>query len=112
MDENARADGAAVGLYAFQFHLDPICLAAEVVPQERWRLVHVDDEYVDVTIIIEISKGAAPAAMRGGYSETCGVNKLFENTLAQISEYRAWRFIRVLGKPAFDFRVNVTGDHE
>ena len=108
MDQNAGADGAAVGLHAFEFHFEPICLAAEVVPQERRGLVQVDDEYVQVAIIIEVAKGTATAAVRGGYSRASGVDEFFKHTLAQISEYRARRFVWVLRKLVFDFGINMT----
>ena len=63
MDQHAGTDGAPVGLYAFQLHLEPVGFPRDVIPQQRRRLVKIDNQHIHVTIVVEISEGASTAAM-------------------------------------------------
>ena len=64
MSDDASSDCAAVRLHALQLNLEPVLLAVQIVSQQRWRLVHVDDQHVDVAVIVEVAEGAAAAAVR------------------------------------------------
>ena len=70
VDKHPGSNGASIGLYAFQFHFDPIGLAGEVIAQERGRLVEIDDQNVDVPVVVEVSKRASPTAVWRRYTGT------------------------------------------
>src|SRR5690349_10768987 len=79
--QNSSPDRAAIGFYPLELDFDPVCLAGEVVSQQRRRFVEVDDDDVDVAVIIEVSEGAAAAAMQGCNTGTRFSNQLFEYAL-------------------------------
>ena len=79
--QNSSPDRAAIGFYALELDFDPVCLASEVVSQQRWRFIEIDDDHVDVAIIIEVSESATAAAMQGGNTGTRFCNQLFKYAL-------------------------------
>src|SRR5262249_29699919 len=111
-DNHARPNRAAIRLYPSQLNLDPIRLAAEVVPQQGWRFVEVNDEHIQIAIIVEVSESAAPATVWCGDAGAGGLDQLFENPLAKISENSAWGFVGILWKLPSSFRINVARNHE
>jgi len=112
MDQHPSTNGAAIGFYALQFHLDPIGLTAKVIAQERGRFIEIDDEYVDIAVIVEVSEGTSPATVCCRDARTCLLDELFENPAAQIPKDNARCFEGVLCQGSFDLRVNVAGNHE
>ena len=53
-------DRAPVGLGSNQLDLEPVGSAGKVVPQQRGRLVEIDDENVDIPVIVEVPRKAQP----------------------------------------------------
>jgi hypothetical protein len=43
-------------------------IASYVIPEQGGRFIEIDDKNIDVTIVVEIPKGASAAAVRRGYS--------------------------------------------
>src|SRR5258708_38256662 len=60
-EEHGRADGAAVTFSSLEANLDPVIPGGCVVAQQGRRFVPVHDENVDVAVIVEVPKCAAPA---------------------------------------------------
>ena len=58
--------------------------ARHVVPQQRRRLVHVHDHYVNITIIIEVAERATAARMRNFQIWSCYSDQLLEPAVSQI----------------------------
>src|SRR5207302_753773 len=58
---NASADGSAIALCADQLDLDPILLVAAIVAKQRRRVVHVQNQRVDIAIVVVIAEGRAAA---------------------------------------------------
>jgi hypothetical protein len=58
-------------------------ITAQVISQKRRRLIQVDDQNIQVTIIVEVSERASPAGMcgRDAWSR---VVQFFECAIAQI----------------------------
>ena len=111
-DQHSRANCATVRLDALQFHLDPLLLSGQVISQQRWGLVQIDHKNVQVSVVIEISEGAAPAAMGFGDTRASLFHQFFEGPIAEVPKYSARCLVRVLWQLALDLRVNVTRDHE
>jgi hypothetical protein len=79
MHENSGSDGTPVGLYAFQFHLDPIIsLAAEIIAQQRGRFIQIDDEDVYIPVVVEVSKSASPATVGRRHSRARLLDEFFK----------------------------------
>src|SRR5258708_36326867 len=60
-EEHGRADGAAVTFSSLEANLDPVIPGGCVVAQQGRRFVPGHDENVDVAVIVEVPKCAAPA---------------------------------------------------
>src|ERR1039458_3329137 len=57
-DACTGADGCAITLGAEQFEGNPIVLVAAVVAQERWVVVHVEDQHIKTAIVIIVAESA------------------------------------------------------
>src|SRR5258708_7722450 len=113
MDENSGSNGTAVGLHALQFHLDPmISLAAEVIAQQRRRLVQINDQDVDIPIVVEVSKSASPTTVGRRYARARLLDEFFKDAVAQIPKNGARCFVGILRESSFHLRVNMAGNHE
>ena len=66
--QHPRSNRAAVGFHSFEFHLDPVLFSLDVISQQGWRFIHIDDEDVEISVIIEISEGAAAARVSIGHA--------------------------------------------
>jgi hypothetical protein len=112
MDENTGSNGASVGLNPLKLNLDPIGISAYIVAQQGRRFVQVYDQDIDVTVVIEVPKRTSPAAMGRGNAGAGRVDEFFKGLIAEVTKNGAWSLVRILAKLSFDFRVNVTGNHE
>src|SRR6266478_3919618 len=112
MDKHPGSNGASIGLYTFQFHFDPVGLPAEVIAQQRRRLVEIDDQYVDIPVVVEVSESASPAAVCRRYTRARRLNEFFENAFAQVSKDGARCFVGVLRQRSFHLGVNMPGNHK
>ena len=84
--DHARADGAAVRLHAHQQDLQPVAASGDVVPQQRRRFVHVDDDHVHVAIVVEIAECATPARVRRRHAGARFLDELLEPAVAEVAE--------------------------
>ena len=92
VDENSGSSGAAIGLYALQLHLDPVRLAAQVIAQQRRRLVEINDQYVDIPVVVEVPKSASSTTVGLRNARAGLLEEFFENALCPDSERRRAAF--------------------
>src|SRR5436309_6906994 len=95
---HAGSNRAAVRFHSDQLDLQPMVVASQIVAQQRWRLVEVDDQDIDIAVVIEIAECAPPAAMGFGYRGACGATQLFESAATQIAKDHTWRVHRISRK--------------
>ena len=62
-DRYSRPDRTAIAAHANQLNFQPMPVSRKIVAQQRWRLVHIPDKDVDVSVIVEIPERAAAARM-------------------------------------------------
>ena len=67
-DQRTGADSASVGFGGIQLHLEPAVIPFDVIAQERRWLVEVDDQNIEIAIVVEVTEGAAAAAVGGAYA--------------------------------------------
>src|SRR5258705_8065895 len=60
------ANRAAIASHSNQQDFQPVVSARQIISQQRWWLVHVPHEDVDVAIIVEIPESAAAAGVNIG----------------------------------------------
>src|ERR1700748_153556 len=87
-----------------------MAIAGDVVPQQGWWFIKVDDHHVYITVIVEIAKRAPSAAVGGSNTRTGLIHEFFEFAAAEIPENETRRFQRKLWKPGFNFRIYGSGD--
>src|SRR4029077_10814428 len=80
---DTSADGRSVRARPHALDHDPIVLVAAIVAQQRGRPIQVVDDYVDITIVVEIPKGAAASQIldSNGWSGLPG--NVFEMTVSK-----------------------------
>src|ERR1019366_631227 len=67
-DQRAGADGAAVGFGGVQLELEPAVVPFDVIAEQRRWFVEVDDQNIEIAIVVEVTEGAAAAAVGGAYA--------------------------------------------
>src|SRR5208283_3649764 len=83
----------------------------QVVAQQRWRLVHIYDQNIQIAVVVDITECAAAARMRRGHTRT-GIGNLFEGAVAKVPEQKSGRLVRVLRQELLNLRVDASGDQE
>src|SRR5205807_8869325 len=104
------ADRGAVALSPNQLDLDPVVLVAAVVAQERGRIVHVQNQDVDVAVIVIVAEGGAPAGEALADPRTYPGGYVLELPVAQVPIHQAWHLERGVEVGLVDFRVDVAVD--
>src|ERR1700687_3760520 len=112
VDKHPGSNGASIGLYAFQFHFAPVGLTVEVIAQKRGRLVEIDDQYVDISVVVEVSESASSTTVCRRYTRTSLLDEFLERTLAQVPINGARCFIGVLWQCSFNLGINMAGNHK
>src|ERR1700712_3455989 len=69
-DHDPRSNRAAIRFGPDEEHFKPIQLALEVVSKQGRGFVQIDDYHIDVSVVVEITKGAASTAMCCGNPRT------------------------------------------
>src|SRR5258708_28367963 len=87
-------------------------LPAEVIAQQRRRLVEIDNQDVDIPVVVEVSKRASPTTVCRRYTRTSLLDEFFENALAQVPKNDPRCFIGVLRQYSFNLGVNMAGNHK
>src|SRR5208283_943426 len=79
-----------------KLQLQPVMLSFQIVSQQRRRLVHIQDQNVQVSIVVEIAEYAA-AARVWSRNTRAGIGNLLKGSVTQVSEEDARRFIGICG---------------
>src|SRR5581483_3175424 len=109
---HAGADGAPVRLGSHTLHLQPAILRWGVVAQERRRLIHVDDDHIDVAIVIEVPECRSAAGP--GLCNHCAARgrDVGKTSVPQISVENLPLLEGKVQFLAVDLREDVTVAHE
>src|SRR6266481_10053738 len=84
-----RANRASIRLRPFEPDPDPMVLRLQIVAQQRWGLVHIHNQHVDVAIVVEVSEGCAPARFAFQYPTPAEVADIFEPLSREVTIYQA-----------------------
>src|SRR5580658_8366642 len=86
-------------------------VSLHVVPQKRWRLIHIYDQHVEITIIIKITERTATTGVPGGKpGPTLGYS--LKTSISQISQGCSRTLVRILRKLFFKLRINAARNEE
>ncbi len=86
--------------------------AVGVVAQQRWRLIHIDDQNVDVTIVVEVSKGAATAGVKCRDAGSRFIDQFLKPAAPKIAEHEPRRFPRIVRQLLLNAGIHVSGDQK
>ncbi len=112
MGDHASPDGASVGFDALQFHFNPALLRVNIIAQQRRRLVHIHDQDVHVAVVIEVSKSAPPAAVRGCDSCSGLCRQFFKGAVPEIAKQNSRCLVGILREFSLNLRINAPGHDE
>ena len=62
-NSHPRSNGCSIALGAHELDLDPVLLVAPVIAQERWQIVHIQNQRIHVAVIVVVSE-SRPAARK------------------------------------------------
>src|SRR3954463_5145499 len=111
-DPHAPADGASIRFRANTFHLQPVIFRGAVISQQRRRFVHIDDDYVDVAIIIEVPESRTAAGARLGNDGASLGGDVGEASIPQVSVENPPLLKRKVELPGIDFGEYVAVRHK
>src|ERR1035437_198624 len=106
------ANRTAVGGNPDQQDLQPVIGPANVIAQQRRRLVEIHHQDVDVAVVIEIAESHSPAAMRLGDAGPRQVAQFFEFAVSQIAKNHAGRLVGGIRRLLFHFGIDHAGGEE
>jgi len=107
-----RPNRAAVRFRALQLHLQPVPASRHIVPQQRGRLIEIDDHHVHIPVVIEIAERAPAAGVRRRHARTGAVHQLLELPATQISKDHPRRLVGIRGNLRLQFRINAPSGEE
>ena len=102
-----RSNGCAITLGAHQLDLDPVLFVAPVIAQERWQIVHIQNQRIHVAIVVIVSEGRASAGKMFGDARPHLCRNIFEASIAKILVDQTWIFESLIEMVIIDLRVNM-----
>src|SRR5215467_8368544 len=107
-DTDPSAYATAVGANSKRFDHQPTVLVATVVSKQAGSIVHIVDEDIQVTIVVEVAEGNSS---RRACQLDCGTGSrrnVFEPAVAEIAIKNLWLSKRSIHSGSFDFRIHMT----
>ena len=83
-----------------------------VVSQQAGRLIHIVDERIDVTVVVEVSECETAARVWLQNTSSGRHRDIFKFPAAEIAIKHAALLVGVAGNQGFDFRVDVSVHHK
>ena len=110
--QHARADRATVAFGPFEANLEPAVAGGRVVTKQGGPLILVHDQDVQVSVVVEVAKGAAAAGMMGRHGCTSFFSELRKLAVPQVAEEHRLAARGKLREGAFELRIDIAGDIE
>jgi len=88
-----------------QPHFQPVMRSPQVVAQQSGRLVHIQDQNVEVAVVVKITEGAAATGVRRCYPRA-RIGDLLKRAVRQIAKENARRLVGILGEELLDFGID------
>jgi hypothetical protein len=95
-DDDSGADRAAIAPRSPRANFDPAIGGRSIVAQQRRRLILIHDHDVEVTVVIEVAKGAAAAYMVRGNRRLRRVVEFDEGAVTLVAKENARSATRIL----------------
>src|SRR5258708_32907397 len=83
----------------------------QVISQEGRRLVHIQDENIQVTVVVKIAECATSTRV-GRRNSRAGICDLFKGAIPEVSKENARRLVGVLRKLLFDLGIDASSYEE
>src|SRR5260370_34308806 len=102
------SNGCSSALGADEFYLDPVLLVASVIAQERWQIVHIQNQRIHVAGIVVISESRAAARKLFGNAGPHLRRNILEVSIAEILVYQPRLLEGLIEIVAVDLGVHVS----
>src|SRR5437764_10755919 len=89
--KNARPDGIAVTLHAFQLESQPIVALGSVVFQQHWSSSVGRNEHVDRTVVVIVAHSQTPRSKISLKRRTRALANVVELAVFTLMEQKQWR---------------------
>src|SRR5580704_19789407 len=109
-DANARADRGAIARCADELDLDPILLVAAVIAQQRRRIIHIQNQHVDVAVVVVIAERGTATRKLLRNSRTHLRRNVLESSVAETAIHETWILELLSGVVPLYFRIHVAVD--
>src|SRR5439155_8891806 len=109
---HARADGAAIAFCAGQADDQPVPGARLRVAQERWLVVHIGDNQLELAVTYKVLCGRPSPRSLSQDSGTGDLGQVFKGSVAQVAIKLPVLEIAQAGWVPVDLRIDVTVDDE
>src|SRR5258708_2603133 len=103
-----RSNGCAITLRAHKLDLDPVLFVASVIAQERWQIVHIQNQRIHVAVIVVISESRAAARKMFGNAGPHLRRNILEASIAEILVDQARVLEGLIEMVVVNLRVNVS----
>src|SRR5262245_14364415 len=110
-DGHSRPNAVPVGFSPDGFDQNPILLFAEVF-QKAWSVIHVVDDNLEAAVIVQVRHSCTTRRPRVGDSGTCLIGYFQKRSIALVPEELAHLLVWALAAQLFNFRIDVSIDHE
>src|SRR5271169_4788342 len=104
------SNGGAIAFGSHQLDLDPVLLVASIIAKQRWRIVHVQDEGVDVAVVVVVAEGGAAAGKMLGDAGSHFRRYVFEAAIAEIPVNESRILVSLAEAVVINLRVDVSVD--
>src|SRR5438876_7173600 len=102
------SDGCAITLGAHKLNLDPVLLIASVIAQERWQIVHIQNQRIHVAVIVVVTESRAAARKMFGNARSHLRRNILEASIAEILVDQARILEGLIEMVVVNLRVNVS----
>src|SRR5260370_37056465 len=86
-------------------------ISPKIIPQKRRRLIQVNDQYVDITVVIKITESTAATGVFAGKSRP-SFRQSLKTPIAEIAQESSWTLVRIVRKLFLKLRIDASRHEE
>src|SRR5271169_4529429 len=79
-----RSNRRAIALGSHQLDLYPVLFVAALIAQQRWQIVHIQNQYIHVAVVVIVSECGSPAGEMLADAGSHLWGHVFETAVAEI----------------------------
>src|SRR5262249_9792297 len=105
---NPCSDSITIAFLANRFEHDPVIRIRPIIAKQERRIIHVRDDHIDVSIIVEICKRRSPSRLSSLNSRSSLRRNIQKRSILLVEEQSAWLSIALLKMAVFQKRIDMS----